>query len=436
MAFRGERFEVDLDSSDDEAIPVSQKPSLPFVKDILEKEDDQLVTPSPPKSKPTQNGFPEPRVRKGQSKFKREAQRESKSGATSRVKGTAGIEEAEMNRIDEENQKRLQDMSPEEIEQERKELFSGLSGSLIERLLKRSTIDEPHDDFDKPLKEGIKSLPFKADETVPASLKEKKTVSFVGLESSPVAKDKSSNSSNTVSHEELSAEIQSRSIHFPVAQAPSLDPSSSSFLRDLHQKYFPALPYDPQSLSWMAPLSPASNSDYSPSASSFAPAELRFNFSGNLLPPNLAHQIPTTKGLHHHGLAPEAAGYTISELSIYARSTVQAQRCMAFQTLGRFLFKLGNGTFGSDGGPDAEIDEEDAGALLCRGLWGEIRKEHVLDILIDEAEKDENASRHRSAHALAVEAVWLWRRGGGRLPGRIENGEDHGTDIRADGGGG
>ena len=434
MALRGERFGADLDSSDEEGIPVSQKPSMPFIKDILEKENDHFVAPSPPKPKPLQNGFPEPRVRKGQSKFKREARNESKPDPTSRIRPTAGFEEVERNRIDEENRNRLQDMSLEEIEQERKELLSGLSGSLIERLLKRSVIDEPHDDFDKPLREGISSIPIKAKGAIPVSLKEKKTVSFVGLESPHMSKEESNNSSNTVSSEQLSAEVQTKSIHFPAAKAPSLDPSSSSFLRDLHQKHFSTLPYNPQSLSWMAPLPSASNSEYSPSASSFAPAELRFDFSGNLLPPNLAHQIPTTKGLHHHGLAPEAAGYTISELSIYGRSTVQAQRCMAFQTLGRFIFKLGNGIFGDDGGPNAEIDEEDAGALLCRGLWGQVRKEHILDILVDEAEKDENAVGHRSAHALAVEAVWLWRKSGGRLPKTVENGEGHNTSVEADGG--
>ena len=49
-----------------------------------------------------------------------------------------------------------------------------------------------------------------------------------------------------------------------------------------------------------------------------------------------------------------------------------------------------------------------------------MEKEHVLDMLVAEASKEEGMVRHRSVHALAVEAVWLWRKGGGRRPAREE----------------
>ncbi|KAG7150343.1 RNA polymerase II-associated protein rba50 like [Verticillium longisporum] len=66
-----------------------------------------------------------------------------------------------------------------------------------------------------------------------------------------------------------------------------------------------------------------------------------------MLPPRLSRQIPVSKGLHHHGQAPEAAGYTIEELSILARSAVAAQRCIAFQTIGRIFYRLGKGEWGN-----------------------------------------------------------------------------------------
>jgi hypothetical protein len=59
-------------------------------------------------------------------------------------------------------------------------------------------------------------------------------------------------------------------------------------------------------------------------------------------------KISGTKGLHHHGEAPEAAGYTVPELARLARSAFPAQRCVAFQTLGRLLYRLGRGEWGGE----------------------------------------------------------------------------------------
>ncbi len=127
--------------------------------------------------------------------------------------------------------------------------------------------------------------------------------------------------------------------HFPRPHAPDLDPSDPDFLENLHQKYFPDLPADPSKLAWMAPIPSEGSladrdSPYHPGQDSLAVSQLRFNFMGRLLPPRIARAIPVSKGLHHHGEAPEAAGYTIIELARLARSVVPSQRCLAFQTLG------------------------------------------------------------------------------------------------------
>lgn len=209
---------------------------------------------------------------------------------------------------------------------------------------------------------------------------------------------------------------------------PSLDPSSPNFLSDLQSHYFPDTPHDPSALSWLQPDDDSDNpnpSPYSPGSTATAmPASaIRFSLKGTILSPSTALKLPTTLGLHHHGNDPQAAGYTIPELSILSRSTVPAQRCIAWQVLGRILFRLGRGDFG------------EKGSDLVEGLWAVIEKEGVVARMLDEAgagdelmngadtgnnddEYKEAArkagiGRHASARAWATEGIWLWRMGGG-----------------------
>ena len=94
------------------------------------------------------------------------------------------------------------------------------------------------------------------------------------------------------------------------------------------------------------------------------------------------------------------------------RSTVTSQRCIGVQTSGRILYRLGRGDFGHLGNIDGEDDEEDGGETLCRGMWDLMERLKVIDMLIVEANKEEGKGS-RTLSALAVEAVWLWQRGGG-----------------------
>jgi hypothetical protein len=157
-------------------------------------------------------------------------------------------------------------------------------------------------------------------------------------------------------------------------------------------------------------------SAYDASATSLNPNEIRFSFTGTLLAPRTAAEIPVSDGLHHHGDAPESAGYTIPELAHLSRSTYAAQRCVAFQTLGRILYRLGKGEFGDPGEPGANlVGAEDTFGELARGLWREVDKEHVFAQLVAESEGNGvDGGKHVSAKAYATEAVWLWRKGGGR----------------------
>lgn len=385
--------------------------------------------PSPPKLKNSESGFPAHKQRSRPSVFKQtKANQPSNTheqnparASVPRVqnvshgKAQGAWDSAEVKkdslsmsdegrRIDEENKQRISQMSTEEIDEARKELLTGLSSSLIEKLLKKANIDEGRNDSD----DGF--LPADSKDKVPDQKKSPKKVTF-DISQSPAPPSPSSlpprprpsdpDLPPTSPPPDL---IPASATPAPLQHAtslpspPPLDPSSPTFLSSLHQTYFPSLPSSPSSLSWLA-TPPPSESPYSPDLTSLPPSSLRFDFRGHLLPPRLAAQISPAKGLHHHGDAPEAAGYTVPELSHLARSSFAAQRCIAFQTLGRMLYRLGRGDFGHEG-------------ELVEGLWGLMEDGKVLDLLVEAAGSGERGNR--SCWATATEAVWLWRKGGGR----------------------
>ncbi|OSS46437.1 hypothetical protein B5807_08519 [Epicoccum nigrum] len=383
--------------------------------------------------------------------------------------------------IDEENQRRLDSMSEAEIEEERRELMANLDPALIQRLLNRSSADaggshtqsqltekpvqstkiedgDPESAITRPLfqsnlDDGSNALQEWPEDRVESS---EPTLPIAEAANEPVAKAPSSKKvafAASVDQEEEEAEdIVSQlrdattassttsihthgeeatgSLHFPpIPQPPDLDPNDPNFLENMHAKYFPSLPYNPSTVEWMKPIDPSDKSSpYHPSQTALNASELRFDFKGSLLAPSTAREIPTNKGLHHHADAPEAAGYTIPELAVTARSAVPAQRCMAYQTLGRILYRLGQGEFGvekpkqeTDGpvrvvtDPDEEGEEvtedDDVGHYMAAGLWKCIEDGRVIETLTEEANKQKG---HLTARTFAQEALWNWRRGGGR----------------------
>lgn len=434
---------MDLSSDDEDGVLQSCQPqqTLPsfspaFVKDIQEKSTSARVRPpQAPTSNFTSNGFPMHRKRIGPSKFK-EA-RSDANGTASKPDATLTqppsfsqpstdetFSQRERREIDKENNRRLASMSEAEIDQERKDLMQGLSPNLLQRLLRRANMEEDDQPQDFP---GIVST--KADTShpleqgkLPVSKLAAKRVAFAEAEDNgglPEVPDGRNDIEVDSAHENGSSEPAPPPsiltdplpsglpplIHFPKApsqQEPDLDPNSTTFLTDLHTKYFPDTPIDPSILAWMSDPTPT-DTTYSPSASDLPITALRFSFRGKLIPPALSTQIPTTKGLHHHGDSPGSAGYTIGELAHLARSSFPSQRCIAFQTLGRILYRLGKGEF--VGGEEGDVVEQ--------GLWACVRQGRVLNTLKEEATKK---GGHVSAKAYAVDALWLWRMGGGKEP--------------------
>jgi hypothetical protein len=449
--FRGEKFVLDIDDDGDvrQSEPVAAAPSpspFTFVGDVLERKSTAPTPPSAPTPR-NKTGFPEHKKRPLQSRFKQRKQQADTTVLSDGTTVSAGAQQPRQNatydddasprtwqdqekiQIDKQNRDVLAGMSEAEIAEARAELLGSLDADLIQKLLARSNIDSGSNEVDnlqappEPIEGGIlhrekptkqKSVAFADDRTPSApktTVQDEDQEATIEVDYEPDFAD-----ADKPSAPEEGDEHSHDTIHFPTpSQPPSLDPNSATFLTDLHEKYFPSLPSDPDKLEWMRTRK-TDKAAYSPASSSLNPNEIRFSFDGELLAPKTSASIPVSEGLHHHGNAPEAAGYTIPELAMLSRSTYAAQRCVAFQTLGRILYRLGKGEFGDAGedGANRPGADETFGEL-ARGLWREVEKEHVIAQLVAESEGNGvDGGRHMSAKAYATEAVWLWRKGGGR----------------------
>ncbi|KAK7546692.1 RPAP1-like protein [Phyllosticta citricarpa] len=450
----GDRVDPDNGPPVDDIPVAAALPAFSFVGDVQER---AAKAPSAPSLKPTPTGFPAHKKRTRVSAFKQKRNQQpsndehgstphapapvQKSSSPPEPQRGDTFEETERRRIDEENRQRLAEMTPEEIEAERQELFANLNPKFLERMLQRANLDQGSNETnftpstDAPTKQQEPTL--KRDPDAP-----KKRVAFAEENRSEPAvtpqhatvvdeADEEDQTTPSITAIQENAMPPAPAIHFPQPpQPPTLDPNSPNFLEDLHAKYFPNLPADPSSLSWAAPLpTPDSTADrqspYHPSLNTLDAADIRFDFNGAMVPPRAARALPVTLGLHHHGAAPEAAGYTIPELALLARSAVPAQRCMAIQTLGRLLYRLGRGEFGVEGtievdgpevlneGYEAQLDAQKGRdfADLAAGLWDAVEEQRVVETLSEEVNR---RGGHLTAKACAEEALWLWRKGGGR----------------------
>lgn len=359
------------------------------------------------------------------------------------------------------NLERLSRMSEKEIEQERNEILGSMDERVLKSLLKRAMAREQENDgvlddeeVNRALgidtsKSGAEDLPKES-----AKRSSKKSVSFdlekdlkeekqdrtydtyekkvqqdtekrlsdfsianVGVEGLINSNDERYPSFEDLQRIQTEMDAQDEekkrlekqreiNVHFPknpTGVVDDLDPSDPRFFDRLHEKYFPSLPSEPDKLEWMQPLSKLKDDDvekeYSEERDSLLPRELRFDFKGEILSPRQSQKLPTHMGLHHHGLQPDSAGYTIPELAHLARSTVNSQRSIAIQTLGRILYRLGKGNYGAE---------------IGAGLWGLLDEARVVESITEAT--DDRKTKSMTVRAYAVEALWLWRQGGGGRP--------------------
>lgn len=420
-----------------------------MIHDVKEKEVGAVKAPTFPQPKSATTGFPEHKKRTRVSAFKQKRESQSSPsdaptvlidrpqppGPSSRDVLSVKPEEDERQRIDRENRQVLSAMSAEQIAEARKEVFEGLDPSLLQMLLKRANLDDSNGSSPFDLPTSNSSAPRAKDEAPDIKIETPKEIpkdmgEEEGAEPIPQVKtEQKPKTSKKVTFDEdaapptppsnlfspaepipeTDAAATTNTTHFPQPrQLPDLDPSDPDFLAALHEKFFPSLPADPSRLAWMAPVpTPHSAADrespYYPGQASLPVSALRFDFRGRLLSPRASRAVPASRGLHHHGEAPEAAGYTVPELGRLARSAVPAQRCVAFQALGRVLYRLGRGEWGAAG--------DDAG--LAAGIWRTAQENRVVDSLLEAAEVPEGAG-HRGSRAYAIEALWLFEKGGWR----------------------
>lgn len=391
-----------------------------LIGDIVERDTTAKPIPEPSDNSISSTGFPQHKRRWKSSAFKERRAGGAKSPAAAAAQSkeqaekpsqSVSFEENEKQRIDQENRQKLADMTPQEIAQAQQDLMNGLNPSLIQRLLQRANIDDPRPSaFDLPERDETVEL-----QQPPPTIEVEDTSKPQNATTIPDATSARKSSKQIADDYNEDAEPpqppadlfpitdQPNTTHFPAPPAlPDLDPSDPNFLQTLHEKYFPNLPSDPSKLAWMAPIPTKDSiadreSPYYPHPE-IAVSALRFDFRGRFLSPRVSRTIPSTKGLHHHGIAPEAAGYTVEELAHLARSAVPAQRCVAFQTLGRILYRLGTGEWGKT-----------ADDPIAMGVWNAVKKGRVLDTLTEASSVE---GGHRGSQAYATEALWLFEKGG------------------------
>jgi RNA polymerase II-associated protein 1 len=414
MAIPGQRFELDLDADDFTINPIDESSlNQAFrIKDI--QEHDFSDVPPPPAPKPTGagTGFPQHKQRKV-SRFKEKQEQSRHASQTLKERPPlsdaalaheigqredVNIEAAQKAEIGVENDRRIAAMSATEIEEARAEIMSTLSPALIERLLKRARIDDDDHEEQQQHAANDDKKPTNGD-TKLANEQNEDLHTQPNLPADTL--DNNIPDSPKPPTQDTASKPPTTSIHFPtppreVSSYRPLDPNSETFLSDLKETYFPELAHQPTptSLTWLQ--DEPSESTYSPTAPSYSASSIRFSFTGALIPPRTSLTLPTHLGLHHHGASPESAGYTVPELTLLARSHMPNQRCIAYQIVGRMLYRLGSGGFGP---PGSEIVE---------ALWDEVEKERILELVMAEANRGKG---HASARAHATEALWLWRKG-------------------------
>ncbi|KAL3232106.1 RNA polymerase II-associated protein RBA50 [Nakaseomyces bracarensis] len=427
---------------------------MDLLGDIVEKDVGEVVEVQ----ELPESGFPElykpEKVSSWRSRFKQKQM--NKRG--SKERGQPGVkrepqpqpeakeeEESEAQKIHRENLEYMRRMTPEQLARERQELMESLDPKLIAKMLKNvQKSDKIFAEIEgasgtwvggtnenvkgvedlPPLDEDLvnKALEVENTQTKPKSLTEKQVTiaepdtneegdgeTFPPLDDDDVA-PLDYQMAQSIDH--MANEDLLKDVHFvrPTQQEDETEPldiNDPEFNEKLHQKYFPDLPKDIDKLKWMAPL-PQDNVN----SNVDDVTECRFDFKGNLVPPNRSIDS-TQSGLHHHSENQHLAGYTIIELAHLARSQFPSQRTIAIRTLGRILYKLGKQHYNDQ--LIVEVNDateaEEATKHIYMMFWELVKDAQVIQLL--ELGSDEKFTKNLSIRNYSIEALWLWKQGGG-----------------------
>ncbi|KAF9148805.1 hypothetical protein BG015_009451 [Linnemannia schmuckeri] len=210
-----------------------------------------------------------------------------------------------MDQIDEENKRKLANMSQEEIKEERAELMRNLDPELIKKLMKRGTPQRR-----VSFSEGVKV--------------EDKVVNIHDVR---------------LSHGESSS-----------FQAKRHEEEGGDHPLVMKKTFYKDVPAEPEKMEWMGiegvdrlsdgprpapgkPVTPGQQ-PYTVQEADPPAAHYRFDFGGQIINDE---ETPVHLGLHHHGMDPTKAGYTLSELLHLIRSTVPSQRILPLNIVSKVL---------------------------------------------------------------------------------------------------
>ncbi|CCH58534.1 hypothetical protein TBLA_0A07440 [Henningerozyma blattae CBS 6284] len=373
-------------------------------------------------------------------------------------------EVSEAKLIHQENINTIKNMSTDEILKEREELLNSLDPKLIQNLLKNiikrsktktdqaplfaeidgasgtwiggtSDLNELTPMTDKEINEALGVI--KVDEIEDRICTNKKSVSFAELESDkenstyeyePLDDDdiapldfQIAQSIDHMDNDKLMEDVHFMKFHkndndeeIAAKIYKNLSINDPEFNQKLHEKFFPELPKEINKLKWMEPVPEKTFENTAINDMS----QLRFDFKGDLVPPTREINDTTHSALHHHENDSHLAGYTIPELTRLSRSTFPQQRSIAIQTLGRILYKMGKQLYYQlTPEIDAETYKELGGTTVSvtnhyyEMLWDLIKDCKVIESIEDGS--DENKTKHLSVRNYSIDALWLWKQGGG-----------------------
>ncbi|RCH88243.1 RNA polymerase II associated protein 1 [Rhizopus azygosporus] len=298
-------YEPVMDPHPEPHVPVSKKmidlTSMlgQVLGDITEHTVDKVTPPSLPEEMPNKpargqkDGFPKP-VHRSEFKRRLEAKRNNtkppRPEAPPQVAASTPVKASSepllgSSMYTDENDRRIQEMSEQELEEARAEIMNTLSPESVAILMK-----------------GLKKK-----HTEP--VENKKKVTF---------------------------------------QEPESSKDEGQELLEMKSKYFSDVPVENEKLAWIddrfltnelkEQLQKEKEEDKS-QASEIEKVyrKVRFDLQGNIINDN--ENIPVHKGLHHHGDEPEKAGYTLAELFYLMRSQVPSQRAIVLSTVSRIITK-------------------------------------------------------------------------------------------------
>ncbi|XP_030641630.1 RNA polymerase II-associated protein 1 [Chanos chanos] len=220
---------------------------------------------------------------------------------------------AEVLKIHQENQARLQEMSESEILEEQRKLLAQLDPRLVNFVKSRKT--------QKPQNVTSASSPARDED-----------VGNLGPADNAAAQP-----DNTEPEHVLADVVIDNDLSDSEATETQPPITAKELPIKVEKDWLHMDRLEPEKLEWMRDL-PAPRRRGTKKA-----MQARFDFAGTLIPPT--QDLPTHLGLHHHGDEPELAGYSLQELFPLSRSQVTQQRTLALNTLANILSKARAGEY-------------------------------------------------------------------------------------------